>query len=114
MANSEKLIAIQKVKEALDAVMDAQASASLPASERKRLEGLELDLNAVHRKLTQSVTAARIEALKRASADLAKVGAKIDDSIAKLRSVAEKVETAAKAVEIAVKILELAAKLAVL
>jgi hypothetical protein len=114
VANSEKLVAIQKVKEALDAVLKAQLRTDLPDTEVSRLQKAELLLNRAHRRLVQSVTAARVEEIAHTAATLRALNAKIDTGIEQLAGVAARIDTAARSLELVVQLLQLGAQLAAL
>ncbi len=114
MANTEKLITIQRVMEALEATVDAQLDEDLTPGALNRLQSIELRLNRMHRTLVLSVTDTRIAALKRESGRLKAQVTAMKKSVKELKGVAEKIDKAAKAVELLVKILETGAKLAAL
>ena len=113
MANTERLKALQLVREAKDAVSDALSTVN-NATDAKPLESLENCLENLEGDLICSVLEDKIGELKGYQKQLQTINSEISQNIDKLKAVAEKVNTAAKAIGIVVDIIGKASELGAL
>ena len=100
MANTERLIVLQKVREAKKAAADARTTPGLTPDQRTLFENLYVDLDNQEDVIITQALDERIDALRAASSRLEAVAQQITKEIQKLEKVAEVVDKAAKAIRI--------------
>lgn len=113
MANTERLKALQLVRDAKDIVRNTLASAT-NAAEAAPLEDLKLCLENLEGDLISSLLEEKIDELKTYQQQLQQINSAINRDIDKLKAVAEKVEIAAKAIGLVVDIITKATALSAL
>lgn len=114
MANTERLLVLQKVREAKKAAAEARSTPGLAPDQLELLENLYIDLDNQEDILILEAIDERIEALRAAGARLEETAQRISKEIEKLQKVAEAVDKAAKAIKILVDIAANVGKLGVL
>ena len=100
MANTERLIVLQKVREAKKAAGEARSVPGLTQEQRELLENLYVDLDTQEDTLILEAIDEKLDDLRAAGARLEKTAQKISKEIEKLEKVAEVVDKAAKAIKI--------------
>ncbi|WP_298273520.1 hypothetical protein [Geobacter sp.] len=100
MANTERLIVLQKVREAKKAAGDARTAPGLTADQRALFENLYVDLDNQEDVIITQALDERIDALRAAGSRLEAVAQQITKEMQKLEKVAEVVDKAAKAIKI--------------
>lgn len=100
MANTERLIVLQKVREAKKAAGEARFAPGLAPDQRALLENLYADLDTQEDILILEAIDEKLDALRAAGTRLEETATKIRKEIAKLEKVAEVVDKAAKAIRI--------------
>lgn len=100
MANTERLIVVQRVREAKKAAGAARSIPGLTAAQLKQLEELYLDLDSQEDTLILEAIDSKIAALREAGTRLEKIAQNISKETKKLEKVAEVVDKAAKAIKI--------------
>lgn len=114
MANTERLMAIQHVMDAYNAVVDAQLGGDVTEAQKRVLVRAELALDRAHDLLIEDYNRASIEKIKRKAAALGRIVGQLKRTHAQLKKVAALVERAAQAVKLAASVLESAVRLAAL
>jgi len=100
MANTERLIVLQKVRAAKNAASDARNTPGLSPDQMKTLEDLYVDLDNQEDTILNEALDERIAALRAAGDRLEAVAQTISKEMAKLEKVADLVDKAAKAIKI--------------
>ena len=114
MANTERLIVLQKVREAKKAAGDARSTPGLAQDQRALLENLYVDLDIQEDLLILEAIDEKLDALRAGGTRLEETAQKIQKGIAKLEKVAELVDKAAKAIKILADVAAKAGSLGVL
>lgn len=104
MANTERLRAIQFVREAREAVGSARFDSALSVEERQKLEQANIELNNLEGELILREIRERVDALTNDCARLEALAKDMKQSAEKLKAIAEMIEKAAKAVAVLVEI----------
>lgn len=114
MANTERLVVLQKLREAKKAADEARTTPKLTPKQRKMLADLYVDLDSQEDTLIMEAIDENIAALREAGTRLEAVAQKIALESAKLQKVADVVDKAAKAIKILADIAAKAGSLGVL
>jgi len=100
MANTERLLALQNVREAKKAIDEARSPQGLASEQSELLENIYVDLDCQEDTLIKEAIDEKIDGLRAAGTRLAESAKKISKDIEKLKKVADLVEKAAKAIKI--------------
>ncbi len=111
MANTERMLALQNVREAKKAIEEARSLKGLDPEQSGLLENLYVDLDGQEDTLFKEAIDEKINDLRAAGTRLEEAAKKISKDMEKLKKVAELVEKSAKAIKLLVNIASNAGKL---
>jgi archaellum component FlaC len=109
MANTERLAALEAVREAKSTAQKIRFDTSLPEEDRKKAEEAFIELDELEDDLELEAIEEKVSALEKAGGRLEKVADQLKKQDEKLKDFADKLETAAKALSILVAVASKAA-----
>lgn len=104
MANTERLAALEAVREAKSIAQKIRFDTSLPVEDRQKAEEAFIELDKLEDDLVLEAIEEKVSALEKASGRLEKIAGQLKKQDEKLKEFADKLEKAAKAVSIVVSV----------